>query len=284
MRPYRSWQDLLPEADASRPEPRQPTAKAASAADRMPALDTGAGRDQADARTRPTQQAQASATSAPARSGAGGLYEQVLASLPDGSALPPEVLAVLDDYARAEAHLRQLTGQEKHADADPREEARFPLKVHTPSSRLEEKRLARLDEQASQGRKRLTEQRLIRIKQERSRQEALARQREAARLASIRERIRAEQERQRRTEDAARRAQDARDRDRWELNRSVALRSASLARRELAAHEERQLDVVRGQCLSQRRRVRDLEADEEHRRQQALERAKARRREGLAHG
>lgn len=285
MQPYRSWQDLLPDSGA--PSARTPDVGESEGAssDRD---------DMASAADGPPEQLAVDRSACPARADKArgdipkttkqDLGAQLLASMPAGSVIPDDVRELLDEYMRAEARLRQLTGQDGPADADPRELARFPLKVHTAASRLEEKRLGRRDEMASQARKRLVEQTLIRTKQERLRQEALAREREAARLASIRARLKAEQERERHARQAAEARREEQDRARWDLNRRSALRNASLARRELAAHEERQLERVRGQCLRQRRLGRAAEASDERRRELALERARARRQDGPAHG
>lgn len=254
MRPYRTWEDL-----------REDGAVAASGNAR-----TSASPPSPSARAAGDGNLDGSA--APAT---GGLRQELLARLPPGTELPADVLALVDDYERAEAHLRRLTGQAPAEPEDPRESARFPLKTHTAASRLEEKRLARLDEQSSAMRRQLLERRAVEGRRERERIATSLSRRERARRAAARARVEAERERERRAARTTLAMLEQRERVRWELVRHRALQRASLARRELAAHEQRQLDRVRGRCLEARRAAR-LEAErDEARRERAIARRRA---------
>lgn len=228
MKTHRTWHDLVP------PEPPAATTRTHS----TNALDVSAG-PAADRRTRPEVGPSASIE------------------------LPPEMLAVIQEYERAELRLRELTGHAPPSDVDEREAARFPLKTHTAQSRLEERRLALRDEQASAAKKAMREVRIVDQRRQSEIARAMTERRDAIRRAARVERLALERERQRQADRARDQSVAAQLVEHWERERRRALAAAALRRRSMRAHETRQLDEVRARRIQTRR---DTERAEQPRR------------------
>ncbi len=178
-------------------------------------------------------------------------------------ALPPEMLAIIQEYEQAERRLRQLTGHAPPSEVDAREAARFPLKTHTAQSRLEERRLAHRDEQASAAKKAMQEVRIVDQRRQSEIARAMTDRRDALRHAARDERLALERERQRQADRARDQLVAAQLVQHWERERRRALAAAALRRRSMRAHETRQLDEVRARRIQTRR---DTERAEQPRR------------------
>ena len=283
MSAHRTWEDLLDEGD--RPEH---IASDPGANGTVPSLARPSGRladelpgdgEAPPLPASPPPVLPVSASTATQGSRGNGLRRDLIENLAGEAELPADVLALVDEYERAERRLKQLTGQLPPDPPDAREAARFPLKVHSAASRLEERRLAALEEQRSIGRKRVQERRALAARTEQARREAARVRRDAARQAVLQARTVEERAREHRAAQAARVAVIERDRARWEDERRRALEAACLARRELSAHAERSLDRVRARGIEANRAARREERRDEERRARAL----ARRRGETSH-
>jgi hypothetical protein len=65
---------------------------------------------------------------------------------PDGIELPPELDALLAKKEEIEQELRTLAGEEPQPELSERDRLRFPVKVHTKQSRIEDRTTARSEE------------------------------------------------------------------------------------------------------------------------------------------
>src|SRR6478735_11123347 len=64
---------------------------------------------------------------------------------------------LLTERTRLESELNRLLGREPPSDEDKREQARFPMPIHTPESRMEDRRRAREEQRARAAAKRALE-------------------------------------------------------------------------------------------------------------------------------
>lgn len=82
--------------------------------------------------------------------------------LPRGTEFPPELLQLLAEKERLESELKSLVGQGTPPPDAVRDALRFPVKVYTRESRIEERSLRKRDEQREALKRRLREKMKIR--------------------------------------------------------------------------------------------------------------------------
>ncbi|MDA0165726.1 hypothetical protein OM076_35995 [Solirubrobacter ginsenosidimutans] len=138
---------------------------------------------------------------------------------------------LLTERARLERELNRLLGREPASDDEMRENARFPMPIHTAESRMEDRRLALEEQRARAAVKRALERVRLQSRDEARRidqkrlQERAAIQRDALQQAEAR--------RRQESREAAGRARRVAEgiRGRWAAQRRAALRASEAARR-----------------------------------------------------
>jgi hypothetical protein len=151
--------------------------------------------------------------------------------LAEAAAGNDRLATLLTERARLVRELDRLLGREPPSDDDKRENARFPMPIHTAESRLEERRLAREEVRVRAAAKRALEAARLRAREENAR---AAHKREQEREAVQREVLRrVEEARRRELVDDLKRARRLAETlaQRWSIQRGAALRARETARR-----------------------------------------------------
>ncbi|WP_437293992.1 hypothetical protein [Sorangium sp. So ce426] len=161
------------------------------------------------------------------------LEEEEEAGEPPAPPLPrnERLAALLAERARLERELGRLLGKEPVSEEDKRENARFPMPIHTAQSRMDDRRITIEELRASTARRRALERARLRMLEEQQRadrkheQERAAVQRELLRIADERRRreLLEQIERERRVSEGIQK--------RWADQRRAALQVRENARR-----------------------------------------------------
>jgi hypothetical protein len=162
-----------------------------------------------------------------------------------------QLAVLMRERAGLEEHMLRLLGKAPQRPDEAREQARFPMPIHTPESRMEDRRIARENERARAAARRALEAARIRAEEERQHHQRkrdrereviqqqiiqyadslrkVERQQERARASLAEELIRNRWAEQR---EAARRARDEARRQEWILfeQRSVQGRETAMER------------------------------------------------------
>ena len=271
-----TWQDLLDDADEQVPDRAPQSGPAPSPPDRRqpaPSVES-VGSMVDELSTLPIQ---------PGPSTPPGLRLEELD-------LPDEARLLLEEYQALEAKVRGIQQPDDDEDRSERDRLRFPVKVHTVESRIEDRRLARQDEATAAAVKGRLEQQAIDQKRAVER-EAQRHELRLARLLANRELTEAEQrERDRRAQwlvsRTIERQQDERREEARRDAEAAALTRLHHRRRMEAEIEERGRDRERRRLQDQRSSTRLLNRTEDERldrqREAAAERRRARREEEAA--
>src|SRR5690349_17517030 len=246
---YLTWEDFLDEEEGKAPPP--------PAGDSLPAA---------------APSTETAGAPFPAHAGAPAISSTAafIAALPEGVELPEEVQSLLNARAALEHRMKVLTGQVPPPDEDAYIKAKFPIKVHTKESRIEERRLNLLDQQRQMLTKQAQEQTILgrarEVERAREievrRQQALQRELQTRRAQARTDELRKTLER--------RLAEAERVKQQWAGQRAQALmRARHEIRQELVleqarAEEQRRL-VVSQLILLQRKQEEELAIAEQQR-------------------
>ena len=171
---------------------------------------------------------------------------------------------LLTERARLERELNRLLGREPSSEDEKRENARFPMPIHTPESRMEDRRRALEEQRARAAAKRALERAQLQAHEEARRadqkrlQERAAIQRDALQ--------RAEGRRRQDSLEAAERARRLADgiHERWAAQRRAALKAKEDARRAewtLFDHRSARFrELAAAKTDARRREERDVQA------------------------
>lgn len=138
---------------------------------------------------------------------------------------------LIAERARLERELNRLLGREPSSEDEKRENARFPMPIHTAESRMEDRRLALEEQRARAAAKRALERAQMQARDEARR---IDQKRQQERAAIQRDALqRAEARRRRESLEAAERARRVAEgiQERWVTQRRAALRAREAARR-----------------------------------------------------
>jgi hypothetical protein len=206
--------------------------------------------------------------------------------LVDNDAVTAQLASLLRQRARLEEDMLRLLGKAPAHPDEARERALFPMPVHTPESRMEDRRIARENERAHAAERRALEAARIKAQEDR---EHLQRKRDLEREAIQQQVLRtAEQNRkEQRQQHAARESLAAQlVFQRWTLQRTAARRARDASRRQEWLFFEQHAELCRESAAERSRMRRDelaeLEARLARRSEQVARRNAARRAEGFA--
>jgi hypothetical protein len=171
---------------------------------------------------------------------------------------------LLTERARLERELNRLLGREPPSEDEKRENARFPMPIHTAKSRMEDRRLALEEQRARAAAKRALENARLHALDEARRVDQKRLQERAAIQRDMLQR--AEARRRQDSLEAAERARRLAEgiQERWATQRRAALRAREAARRAewtlFDQRSERHRELAAAVSHARRREERDVQA------------------------